>query len=138
MRNIHITKQRITIINIRRPAHSNLNQQLQWFGTSLGLFNLRDKDKSCFRIFIEMLKSAKQKRALSSDELAYHLGLTRGTVVHHLNKLMEAGLVISEKNKYFLRVDNLQTLISEIEKDVQLATQQLKEVAKDIDHWLGL
>jgi len=138
MRKIHISMQRITIINIRKPVHKNINQQLQWFGTSLGLFNLRDKDKSCFRIFIELLKAAKVKRPLSSDELAYMLGLTRGTAVHHINKLMEAGLVVSEKNKYLLRVDNLQTLISEVEKDIEQATAQLKDVAKDIDSWLGL
>ena len=138
MRKIHISKQKITIINIRKPVQKNINQELQWLGTSLGLFNLRDKDKSCFRIFIEMLKTAKNKRALSSDELAYHLGLSRGTVVHHINKLMEAGIVISEKNKYLLRVDNLQSLIDEVEKDIKRTTEQLKDVAKDIDTWLGL
>lgn len=138
MRKIHISKQKITIFNIRKPVQKNVNQELQWLGTSLGLFNLRDKDKSCFRIFIEMLKAAKNKRALSSDELAYHLSLTRGTVIHHINKLMEAGLVISENNKYILRVENLQSLIDEIEKDIKIITEQLKDVAKDIDRWLGL
>lgn len=138
MRKIHISKQKITIINIRKPVHKNINQQLQWLGTSLGLFNLRDKDKSCFRIFIEMLKAAKNKRALSSDELAYRLGLSRGTVIHHINKLMEAGIVISEKNKYMLRVDNLQALIDEMEKDIKQTTEQLKDVAKELDRWLGL
>src|SRR3989338_4739748 len=94
-------RQRITIMSIRKPDSVNINSELQWLGSSLGLINLRDKDKSCFRIFIELLKSAKSHHALTSDELAYSLSLSRGTVVHHLNKLLESGFVINEKNKYF-------------------------------------
>src|SRR3990167_11073730 len=80
---------KITIISLRRPLEKTINQELQWFGNSLGLFNLRDKDKSCFRVFIELLKAAKANMPLTSDELAYRLNLSRGTVIHHINKLME-------------------------------------------------
>ena len=131
-------RQRITIVNIRKPAEHNVNQELQWFGSSLGLFNLRDKDKSTFRVFIELLKSAKQKQTLTSDELAAKLSLTRGTIIHHINKLMESGIVIHEGNRYTLRVENLKTLIDEVEKDIRRACDDLKEVAKEIDARLGL
>ncbi|MBI3035313.1 HTH domain-containing protein [Candidatus Woesearchaeota archaeon] len=131
-------RQRITIVNIRRPIEHNVNQELQWFGSSLGLFNLRDKDKSTFRVFIELLKSAKQKHTLTSDELASRLSLTRGTIIHHINKLMEYGLVVHEGNIYTLRVENLKALIEEVEKDIKRACEDLKEVAKEIDERLGL
>ena len=131
-------RQRITIVNIRKPAEHNVNQELQWFGSSLGLFNLRDKDKSCFRVFIELLKSAKKHETLSSDDLALKLVLTRGTIIHHINKLMESGLVIHEGNSYTLRVDNLKALIEEMEKDIKRACDDLKDVAKEIDNRLGL
>ena len=131
-------RQRITIVNIRKPSEHNVNQELQWFGSSLGLFNLRDKDKSCFRVFIELLKSAKAKQTLTSDELGARLGLSRGTIIHHINKLIEYGLVIHEGNTYILRVDNLKSLIVELEKDLRRACDDLKEVAKEIDERLGL
>ena len=131
-------RQRITIVQIRKPAEHNVNQELQWFGTSLGLFNLRDKDKSTFRLFIELLKSAKANHMLTSDELAARLDLSRGTIIHHINKLMESGLVVHEGNTYTLRVENLRTLIEEIEKDIKRACDDLKEVAKEIDNRLGL
>jgi len=133
-----ILHQRITIINVRKPSKGDINQELQFFGTSLGLFNLRDKDKSCFRIFIELLKSAKQKKELTSDELAAKLKLSRGTIIHHINRLMESGLVIHDGNRYLLRVDNLQTLVEEVEKDIKRTTEDLKNIAKDIDEWIGL
>ena len=131
-------RQRITIVNIRKPAEHNVNQELQWLGSSLGLFNLRDKDKSCFRVFIELLKSAKKNQPSTSDELALRLSLSRGTIIHHINKLMESGLVIHEGNKYILRVENLRTLIEEVEKDIKRACEDLKEIAKEIDERLGL
>ncbi len=129
---------RITVIKTRRPTIRNINEELQWLGSSLGLFNLRDKDKSCFRLFIELLKSTKKNQGLTSDELASRLDLSRGTVVHHISKLIEAGIVISEGNKYFLRVDNLEYLIDELKKDADRIYDDLKAVAKDVDRTLGL
>ena len=131
-------QKKITIINIRKPAEENINQELQWFGHSLGLFNLRDKDKSCFRTFIELLKAAKLKRPLTSDELAFRLDLTRGTVIHHINNLVKSGLVIHEGNRYMLRVDNLKDLVDEVEEDVKRTCNNLRKIAKKIDGKLGL
>ena len=135
---IMIINQRITIIRRTVPRRTNVNEELQWLGNSLGLFNLRDKDKSCFRIFIELLKEARRNEGLTSDELAYRLGLSRGTVVHHLNKLMEAGIVVFEKGAYKLRVQNLEVLIDELNKDIQRTMTDLKDIAANIDKEMGL
>ena len=130
--------QRITIVRSTRLVRPGINEELQWLGSSLGLFNLRDKDKSCFRIFIELVKTAKTGQSLSSDELAEKLGLSRGTVVHHLNRLIDAGLVVADKKKYFLRVSNLEVLIDELERDTTRALEDLKQVEQKIDQKLGL
>jgi len=133
-----IYHQKITIITVRKPAHGSINEELQWLGTSLGLFNPRDKDKSLFRIFIELLKSAKKREQLTSDEIAYKLGLSRGTVIHHIDKLVDAGIVIHQKNKYMLRVDNLKMLIDEVEKDIKRTCDDLRAIADQIDKRLEL
>ncbi len=129
---------RLTIINAQPPRTADVNLQLQWLGGSLGLFNPRDKDKSCFRIFITLLKSAKAKRELSSDDLASMSGLSRGTVVHHLNKLISAGLVESYRNKYMLRVENLSSLIEKLQGDLEATLKELRLVAEAIDKKLEL
>jgi len=126
-------------MNIRKPAVKNVNQELQWLGSSLGLFNLRDKDKSCFRVFIELIKNAKKGIPLSSDELAYRLGLSRGTVVHHIHKLLESGIVVQAPRGYILRVDDsLRELIDEVEKDLRRTCDDLRIMAEEIDENLGL
>ena len=134
---MRFVSQRITIVNIRKPAEKTINQELQWLGTSLGLFNLRDRNKSCFRIFIQLIKAAKSKKPLSSDRIAEDLNLSRGTVIHHIARLMEAGLVVHQGNKYLLRVDNLSELIEEVEKDIQRTLSDLRSVAENIDSRLN-
>src|SRR3989338_9159625 len=126
-------RQRITIVSINRPSQKNINQELQWLGSSLGLVNLRDKDKSCFRGFLELLKSAKAEKLLSSDDISEKLSLTRGTVIHHINRLIESGLVVHEGNTYTLRVSNLRMLIDELEKDARRTWEDLKDIAREID-----
>ncbi len=125
-------------MNLRKPVHKNVNQELQWLGSSLGLFNLRDKDKSCFRVFIELVKNAKKGVPLSSDELAYKLGLSRGTVIHHINKLLDSGIVVQVHKGYILRVGTLRELIDEVEKDLRRTCDDLKKMAEEIDQSLGL
>ena len=129
---------RITIIRSSKPEPGDVNHELQWFGGSLGLFGIRDKDKSCFRVFIALLNSLKANEALSSDEIAERTKLTRGTVVHHLNHLMGAGIVIVERNKYSLRMDNLQEMVDHLKRDADEAWGRISAVAKDIDKKLGL
>jgi len=132
-----IIKQKFTILKIQRPMQSNINEDLQWLGSSLGLFSLRDKDKSCFRIFIELIKSSKHKEPLSSDELAEKLKLSRGTIIFHINKLTSTGLVVTKNSKYMLKVDDLEDLIDEMESDIKRTIHNLKDVAKKIDKQLG-
>ncbi len=124
---------KLTLINAAPPLGKGVNEQLQWLGGSLGLFSLRDKDKSCFRIFITLLKSAKRDEELSSDELAEMTGLTRGTVVHHLNNLMSTGLVETYKSRYVLRVNSLEELIRKLEEDVRVTLESLRKVAAELD-----
>ncbi len=130
--------QRITIVRTRNPPKRDLNEELLWLGSSLGLFGLRDKDKSCFRVFIELLKHTKEHRSVSSDELAANLSLTRGTVVHHINRLIETGLVIPERRGYILRVGNLEALVDEVQTDVNETCNKMRQIAKEIDGMLGL
>jgi predicted transcriptional regulator len=129
---------KITIIQTRISEHHNINEELQWLGGSLGLFNPRDKDKSCFRIFIALVQALKSGRGYSSDELASKLSLSRGTVVFHLNKLMQSGIVTSERNKYFLAVDNLEQLVDLVKENLSKTCDKIKEVAQDIDKKLEL
>ncbi len=129
---------RITIVNLRRPRQVSLNEELQWFGGSLGLFGERDRDKSCFRIFIELIKAIKASGGLSSDELADRLQLSRATVIHHLNTLMEKGVVRHEGNLYVMRGDRLTNLVDDLHRDMERSIAEMKQAAEELDRLLQL
>ena len=129
---------RITLIKLRKPSLKNVNTDLQWFSESLGLFGERDKEKSCFRVFMELIKAIRMRRLLTSDNIAMKSNLTRATVIHHLRKLQESGLVVHENGKYILRNDNLEDLINEIKRDVFTLLQDMHDIAEELDDELGL
>ena len=129
---------RITIIRMKKPEQDHINEELQFLGESLGLFNERDKDKSCFRIFIILIKALKTGHKLTSDEIADKSLLTRGTVIHHLNRLMESGIVVSQKNYYMLAVDNMEELVDLVKNNLTKTFDNLKPIAKNIDKKLEL
>ena len=130
-------RKKITILTRRRPSKENVNEELQWFCDSLGLFGTRDRDKSCFRMFVIILKSL-HGSGLSSDEISEKVELSRGTVVHHLHKLIGSGLVVKERKRYMLRVHNLKSLVEEVERDLLRTMNDLRDVADDIDTRLEL
>ena len=125
-------------MKIRKPSDKDVNKDLQWLSKSLGLFGERDKEKSTFRVFLELIKAARKRTALTSDDIALRSHLTRATVIHHLHKLQESGLVIPNENRYILRVDNLESLIQEIRKDTLRTLEDLQDIAKELDEELGL
>jgi len=135
-RTMRITK--ITIIQDNTRPKNNINDLLLLFGETLGLFSVRDKDKSCYRIFIVLIKALKQNTELTSDELARQTELTRGTVVHHLNRLMAAGIITNYKNKYFINYDSLEDLVKDMRAKVNEMLNNLEETAKKIDLTLDL
>ena len=120
---------RLTIVKVRTPE-DNLNSEVQWLSESFGLFSQRDKDKSCFRLFIALLQA---KHSMSSNELAYKLNLSRATVIHHLNKLISCGLVIIDDNKFILREKNLELCLKRIKDDILSTFEEMESEAKQID-----
>ncbi|HLD33896.1 MAG TPA: helix-turn-helix domain-containing protein [Candidatus Nanoarchaeia archaeon] len=130
-------RRQITIVELPLPKGHDVNFELQWLGNSLGLFGDRDKDRSCFRVFITLVKDGR-RQPLSSDQIADQLDLSRGTVIHHINNLMQAGIVTHERGGYALRVERLQVLIGELQRDTEKMFENLKRISKDIDQWMGL
>lgn len=128
---------RITLLRIRRTQSSDVNHDLQWIGNSLGLFGLRDKDSSCFRIFITLVKRSHKSEPLSSDDIAHATDLSRATALHHLEKLVEAGLVLKEKDGYIMRESTLARVVKQMQHDVNQIFSEIEEVAKEIDNKMG-
>jgi len=124
----------IRILNLDVPSGSLLNDDLQFFSSCLGMFGKRDREKSCFRIFVHLLR---ENDSLSSEELAQMSNLSRATVIHHASRLIDSGLVKKRGNAYLLRFRKLEDLTREIEKDVSSTFKRLRMMSRKIDEELG-
>ena len=126
------------ILAIRAPPAVDYDIDLEWICRSFGFLEPRDKKKTAYRIFKALVETARYGKGLSSDELAEKLGLTRGTMVHHLNKMIKGGLVIYHESQYKLRGRSLKNTIEEIQRDINRVFENLYKVADTIDQTLGL
>lgn len=117
---------------------SDLNTILQGFSETLGLFfSERDREKSCFRIFVEIIKAEKERDRLSSDEIANRANLSRATVIHHIMKLENTGLISSKRNRYFLAESSFESIIDVMEKDIYKIVNRLRKTARKLDKEIG-
>lgn len=130
---------KITIIRRDTPDSENINDLLQWYGAALGLFSLRDKNSSCFRIFIVLLHDLKKDSAgVTTDDIAERTNLTRATVLHHLRKLKRKNLLRKADNTYFLHVENLEEMTEDIREELNETLDEVRRVGEQIDTILDL
>lgn len=125
------------ISDVRKPATTDVERDFRWICRSFGFLESRDKQRTAYKIFRAIIEAARSNRGLSSDELAEKLDLSRGTMVHHLNKLIKSGLVIHHEGAYKLRERTLERTIEEIERDVNRIFENLRDVAESVDETLG-
>lgn len=128
----------IKLMKLREFPNKNVNSELMWLAQSIGLLNKRDKDKSLYRLFLELIKSSKNKEMLTSDELADRLNLTRATVIHHMKTLQNMGLIRRLNNTYILHSNSLLELFREIDNNYKKTMRQILTIAKNIDDELKL
>lgn len=126
------------IREVKKPISGKLEEDIEWFCLCMGFCEPRDKKKRAIKIFIELLKAAKESKALSADEIANKIGITRGAAIHHLNKFIRAGLVLRTSNVYELRMQNLTRTLEEIRKDIARTFLNLFEITREIDEALML
>ena len=114
----------------------DINTDLQWICHSLGLFPVRDYNSSMYRLFIELIKDRKTNKTSSSDVLAARVGLSRGTVVHHLNKMIGSGIVIRSAEGYGLKEENVEKLVELMRSQVDELFDEIETIARRIDEQL--
>jgi len=120
---------RITLVKQKKRPHDSPDELLNYLLSSLG-FGRK------LHIYREILLKMLREGAMSSGELARGVA-KRTTVIYHVGRLMDAGILIKRGNQYELRGRNLQELLEHIERDVMELLQELRDVARRIDESLG-
>lgn len=119
----------LVIRQTRRPLQRDFNEQFGWLCSTLG-FDSEAKN-AAYIILRRIMRNANE--GVTTAELVEELHSSRGTVVHHLNKLLRAGLIIRSGRRYVLRERNLEATIEEMKKDIERLFDELERIASQID-----
>src|SRR3989344_7528271 len=118
-------------------SESDTNEELYWISQALGLFNERDKEKSCHRIFIELIKAKKENELMNSQDLADKSHLSRATVLHHLDKLAGSNIVIEKDHEFELIDSNISSMISRLKEEMNEFMEEMEKISRKLDKELG-
>ncbi len=129
---------KIVIRRIERPFSDDPFKELDWICQSLGFFEPIDKDKTASAIFREIVSSTEKRQSITSTSLAESVGMSRGSVINHLNNLLRSGLIIRVGRQYTPRSKSVYRTIEEIEEDVDRIFERMKKIAKAIDQEMGV
>jgi len=129
---------KVVIRKVERPFKDDFENQLAWICSSLGFFEPIDKDKNAAAVFKEIVLSTEKGEALTSTAIAERIGMSRGSVINHLNNLLRSGLIEKTGKFYCARSKSMQRTIEDIEEDVNRIFLQLKKSAEDIDRQFGI
>ncbi len=124
----------LTISKKERPFESDPVSELQWIMEVLGI------PERFSRSYAEMLIRIARggPNRVSTTTLADERGEKRTSLVYHVNRLINMGLVVREGRSLYLRASNFERTLEEIERDVLRVFEDVKKIAREVDEALGL
>ncbi|EQD48545.1 hypothetical protein B1A_14003, partial [mine drainage metagenome] len=106
---------------------------ISWFCEVLGLSGSGESKSIESEILKRFLVAASKDMGVSSSEINLGKDVPRSTVIYHLNRLVESGLVVKRGRKYYMRAQALSTSIEEIEYDIDREFQRMLDMAREFD-----
>lgn len=125
----------IIIKSISRPDYNDPKALLKWFCTVFGLEEKASKGSKDIeeQILINFLYAAKEGRGISSTELKIEPKIPRSTLIYHLNRFVDIGIIVRRGHKYYLRANDMSKVIEEINYDIDREFMKMLNVAKEFD-----
>jgi predicted transcriptional regulator len=128
---------KLVIRGLERPHSVGIDADIDWICESFGFFEDIDRDKTAAKIFRELIKSMAEGDGLTSTSLGSESNVTRGAALNHLKRMMAAGLVVRDGNRYLLRCSSLYRTMNEIHRDIDRMFEDIEGIAREIDARMG-
>lgn len=109
----------------------------------MGLVSPRDTEKTAVRVFRFVIRqecstsrgrnaAERESNGIGSSAVAEAESLNRLTAMHHLNRMVEAGILEKRGSKYFLRQPDLEEMVAEMEQEMEEAFTRARLIAERI------
>jgi DNA-binding Lrp family transcriptional regulator len=124
---------RITLMD--KPS-GGLPEEIDWMCRVMGLGRI-DSIGTSKDIFEKLLHSMREGRAIGGSQLSQEIGVSRGSVLNLLERMMDSGIVRREGTGYMLRSKSMLDTVRELEVEVQRVFHRLEETAREVDANMG-
>ncbi len=124
---------KIVIRDVERPDSKKPDAMIRWF---LAVFDLGDGNEANgieAQILGALVKASYNGEGISSSELKLNPEVARSTVIYHLNRLLELGIIVKRGRKYYLRATEMAKTMEEIEYDLEREMQRMIDMAREFD-----
>lgn len=128
------SQSKIIIRKVELDENMLFNEKIAWICSSFGFFEEIDKNKIAASIFKELFLAKTINQVLTSTTISQRIGMSRGSVINHLNKMLNSGLIEKSGKYYFLRAKTMYATIEEIEDDTKHIFSRIKKIAKELDN----
>ena len=86
---------------------------------------------------VKIIKAKKDNKQVNSQDLADRSHLSRATVLHHLDKLIESNIVMEKEHEFELIDSNLNAIILRLKKEMNDFMVEMEKMSKKLDEELG-
>ncbi len=131
--------ERISIRVVGVPDKKTTQQLIKWFCMAFGLENESSADQGIEEELLgKFIAAAYSDKGISSSEIKLKNKIARSTVIYHLNRMMEAGLIVKRGRQYYLRATDMYRSIEEIEYDLEREMMRMLDTAKEFDRLMAV
>lgn len=126
---------RLVIHFMETPDSDNPEAIVRWFCAVFGLSE--EKDSIEEQLLKRFMSEAYRSNGISSTELSETTNMPRSTIIYHLNRFIDSGLVIKRGRRYYLRASEMRKTIEEIEYDIEREMRRMFDMAAEFDKLMG-
>ncbi|MCX6773303.1 MAG: helix-turn-helix domain-containing protein, partial [Candidatus Micrarchaeota archaeon] len=120
------------VIVLQKRIAPDMDVELASLCKMMRLMSERDTDGTLPQVLKIMMVEGKGKPVGGSD-LSRISGINRITIIHHLGRLEDAGLVRRSEGKYILKIQSAEDMLMEFRKEMERHFTQMDEMARQID-----
>jgi len=126
----------LTLVRIRRVVpiiiHPKPDDELEQFCRSLQIVTRRDTDGTVTTVIRTMMTEFPQD-SVGSTELAQKTNLNRVTILHHLKRLQDAGIVQKYERRYRLSPHGFGEVVRKMREQTEQMFSQAQDLARKLD-----
>jgi predicted transcriptional regulator len=123
--------EKIVIRTVNKPGKEDAKTLTDWFLTSFDLSSKGDEQEQA--MFREIVSNSLKGTGTTSKALNEEFNLPLSTVIYHLNKFISSGLVIRKGRRYFLRANDFETTIQELQAEMLTEFNRMMQFASKLD-----